>query len=299
MWEYTYKNHAFCTYNDEHRHRVSPNDEFGYHLSPIQRKIQSFVDECINSAKLIRESTDLPITVLYSGGIDSEIVMESFRLAGISIKAAFCRYENNYNKHDLKYVEKYCDYYNIKLDIVDLNLVKFWENQAYDYAELVGCITPQLLPGLWLMDQLDGCLVAATGDVEFRRQDDGVWRYIIDEGHDVSWNRFAEIRQREIVPCFPEYTSEQLYANLNLKWFKKFVNNQVKTENNTMCNKPLIYEDFNLISRPKFTGFELVQTHDQKLRDVLEENLSQYNGKLSWTWKQYVEILLGVDYANN
>lgn len=292
MWQYNFENNTYCTYNGEHRHRKSPDDVFGYHVGQIARKPKSFVEECINSAKIIRESTTSPITILYSGGIDSEIVMESFRLAGIRIRAVFCRYEKNYNQHDLKYAKQYCEAYNVKLDIIDLDLIKFWENDAYQYAELVGCQTPQLLPGLWLIDQIDGCVITGSGDIEFRRQDNGIWRDIIEESGDTCWSRFAEIRQREIISSFLEYTPEQIYANLHLPWLQQFILNKIQSENNTMCNKPIIYGDcFDLRPRPKFTGFELVDEADKRLRRILEEDFKEYSGEVHWTWNEFVEQL--------
>jgi len=289
----TYKNHTYCSYNDKRQPRKDPSEKFNYHVGNIERRPMSFLEECKNSARLIRESTSLPITVLYSGGFDSEMAMESFRLSGIKIRAAFCRYENDYNKHDLKFAQRYCERYNVPLDIIDLNLFKFWDQEVYDYARLIGCLSPQLNVFPWLMEQLDGCLVGATGDVEFKKCEDGIWRYIIEEGGDTSWNRFVDLKGMDVVPCFPEYTPEQLVANLDLPLMKKFALGQIDSENSTVCVKPEIYRSsFNLESRPKFSGFEVVMERDKVVRNILTEELGDmYNGNIRWTYYKYKEKL--------
>ena len=290
MIHYTFNNHTHCTYNNEYRHRKNKEDIFDYVVGRVSRKTKSFKEECINSARLIRDLMSEPISILYSGGFDSEITAESFRLAGIPFRAVFCKFENDYNVHEFKYVEEYCNAYGVKLDIIPLDLIKFWENEAFSYAKLIGCLTPQYTIGPWLMDQLDGCIIAATGDIEFRLQDDNVWRYTIDEGGDTCWLRFAELRKREIVPAFPEYTPEQLAAGLPL--FKGYTDH-MRPGNNTMCYKPEIYEaEFGLQSRPKYNGFEYVEEvcdiHRKKFKQALEET---YNGVVHWTYEEYEEKL--------
>lgn len=289
MIHYTYNDHAYCTYNNEPRLRKSKEDVFDYTVGKISRKPKSFKEECINSARLIQDLMTEPITLLYSGGYDSEIMVESFRLAEIPFKTAFCKFEHNYNEHEFKYVKDYCDAYGIKIDIVPLDLIKFWENDAFSYAELIGCLTPQYVVGPWLMDQLDGCLIAATGDIEFRLQDDNVWRYTIEEGGDVSWGNFAEIRNREIIASFPEYTPEQLAAGLPL--FKDYTDHKMPGSNNTMCYKPEIYKsEFDLQPRPKYSGFERVEDISAIIRAEFRRELQEmYHGVVEWTYQEYYE----------
>ena len=288
----TFNNHACCTYNGEHRHRKSNDDIFEYTIGKVTRDYKSFREECIDSAKLIKDLMSEPITILYSGGFDSEIAMESFRLAKIPVKAAFCKFDNDYNYHDYKFAKDYCDAYSIKLDEISLDLIKFWENDAFDYAKFMGCITPQLTHGPWLMDQIDGCLVASTMDIEFRRvENSNVWLDTSEESNDTCWTRFAELRGREIAPAFSQFTPEQIAAALPL--FKDFAYDKIRSSNNTMCNKPEIYSSqFNLVPRPKFTGFELVEDICDIFRKEFEKELKEYyNGIVQWTYEDYEEKL--------
>ncbi len=295
MIHHTLDNHLHCTYNGEHRHRISEHDVFDWIAGKITRRPNTFKEECIHSARLIREVMSDPITLLYSGGYDSEIMMESFRLAKIPFKTVFCKYENNLNEHDLKYAEDYCNAYGIKLEILPLDLLKFWESDAFDYARLIGSCSPHFTVLPWMMDQLDGCIIASTMDIEFRLEDDGIWRDITYESCDASWIRFAEIRQREIVPAFSQYTPEQIAASLPL--FEEYANGN-EPGNNTMCYKPYIYgPEFRLTPRPKFHGFELLEEESEILREEYRKELFIYSGVVKILYQDYERILgIGEDF---
>lgn len=294
MIHHTLNNHLHCTYNGEHRHRKSEDDAFSYVMGKTTRKPKSFKEECIHAAKLIKDMMSEPITLLYSGGFDSEIMLESFRLAKLPFSTVFCKYKNDYNKHDLKYAEEYCNNYGIKLEILPLDLLKFWENDAFNYAKLIGCLSPQFTVLPWIMDQIGGCVVASTMDIEFRLEDDGIWRDITHEGGDSCWLRFAEIRQREIVPAFSQYTPEQIAAALPL--FKEYADGYITSENNTMCCKPRIYgPEFNLKPRPKFSGFEVLDKESDVLRKEYRKELgSMYHGTIKILYEDY-ERILGIE----
>lgn len=290
MIHHSLNNHLHCTYNGENRHRISKDDVFGWTTGKITRKPGTFKEECIYAAKLINDIMSEPITLLYSGGYDSEIMVESFRLAKVSFKTIFCKYENNYNAHDFKYADDYCEAYGIKLEILPLNLLKFWENDAFEYAKLSGTYSPHFTVMPWMMDQIDGCVISSVMDTEFRREDDGIWREITHEAYDPSWIRFAEIRERELIPVFNCFTPEQSAASLPL--FKEYANDSFPRSNNTMCHKPHIYgPEFDLTPRPKFHGFELVEKEAEILRAEYRKELSMYNGVVKMLYSEYEEML--------
>ena len=81
----TYKNHFKFGYNsDWYNLRQSEEDIWHIKYGRCERDPLDFRSECVNAAKLIRESTNLPIYVCFSGGVDSEIVVRSFMEANIT-----------------------------------------------------------------------------------------------------------------------------------------------------------------------------------------------------------------------
>lgn len=57
--------------------------------------------ECIDAAPEIRKSTNKKLVLAMSGGVDSEIVAESFRLANIPFSTVICRFTIDLNSHDV------------------------------------------------------------------------------------------------------------------------------------------------------------------------------------------------------
>src|SRR5262245_46920274 len=65
--------------------------------------------ECISTARLIRDATDLDLWVLFSGGIDSEVVLQSFMFAGVPCSAAITTFRQDLNAQDVRYAVKFCE----------------------------------------------------------------------------------------------------------------------------------------------------------------------------------------------
>lgn len=74
---------------------------------------------------------NLPVEVLYSGGVDSEWVLVSCLMHKIPVVAVTLRlmyYGSPVNVADLYYAEKFCREHNVKHRIVDLEVTSFFEN---------------------------------------------------------------------------------------------------------------------------------------------------------------------------
>ena len=80
------------------------------------------------------ENTQLPIHVLYSGGIDSEFVCAVLKILKVPFTALSMKllYKGILvNEQDVYYSEKYCRESDIKQKFVDLNLENFYETGEY------------------------------------------------------------------------------------------------------------------------------------------------------------------------
>jgi len=162
----SYKNSFKFGYNGQwFNSRTSDTDVWSTSYDPISRSPADFKTECVNTAKLIRDTTDLPLDVLFSGGQDSEVVVSAFIEAGIPINVIIMRFADGYNAFDIAYAIKYCEVRGITPKFVDLNIMKFLESDAWDYAANTLCTSPPLLPHLWLIDQCDNYVVIGSGDV--------------------------------------------------------------------------------------------------------------------------------------
>jgi hypothetical protein len=108
------------------------NKAFEYNMSPFEIKFQkvarphgNWKEECLKTAQHIKNSTDKPIIVALSGGIDGEIVCRSLMESGIYFEAATFVHDGGTNDHDTIYAKKFCVDNNIKHHLLPLNIDKF------------------------------------------------------------------------------------------------------------------------------------------------------------------------------
>ena len=94
------------------------------HLKPCTQISKSFYKECIRAACILYESASSPLTLLFSGGLDSEYMINIFRDAGIKFKVAIISY-GHYNSHDTNYAYEYCNAKGITPIIVDIDIEHF------------------------------------------------------------------------------------------------------------------------------------------------------------------------------
>ena len=132
--------------------RTNAAQRYTVDFGKCQREPKSWLYENIQAARLIAESTDLPIHILYSGGIDSEVTVMSFLEAKIPITADIMFFNDNLNWHDISYAVSFCNDNNVPFRVHDLNIQQFLEGQMYDYAASTRCTSPQLCATMWLVD---------------------------------------------------------------------------------------------------------------------------------------------------
>jgi hypothetical protein len=261
--------------------RDSPDDKWFVRYGTCERRPLSFHDECLAAARTIRDSTALPIDVFFSGGIDSEVAMRSFLEAGIPIRVFCLKFANGLNSHDVEWAEKVCRKLGVSLKLVDLDILKFWENDGWDYATRTQCVSPQLLSTMWLADQTDGFCVLGSGEnfIVKRVPNDyvsgespylrSVWD-LFEKEKIAAWYRHFIVRGRDAAPGFFQYTPE-----LMLSWFLDELgcnlwNDRIFGKRNSVSSKQNFYRrHFEIEERPKYTGFEHIQDEDAKFRREL------------------------------
>ena len=100
------------------------------------------------------------VEVLYSGGLDSECILNSCIINNIPVHAITMKLTVNdciINTHDLYYSEKYCREHNIEQKIVELDVSKFFENGDYiRYLEPYSITEPHVATHFWLLNQCTG-----------------------------------------------------------------------------------------------------------------------------------------------
>jgi hypothetical protein len=100
------------------------------------------------------------VEVLFSGGLDSELVLYACMINHTPIRAITMRLLIDgipVNVYDLYYSEKFCREYNIKQTIVDLDVLRFFENGEHEkYLEPYRITQPHVATHFWLLEQCSG-----------------------------------------------------------------------------------------------------------------------------------------------
>lgn len=283
MFCYTYRNHFQFGYNGRpFTERSSASDRFTVAYGRCLRRPGDFHAECLRGARLVRDSTELPLTVLFSGGVESEMVVRSFLAAGIPIQVAILRFRGGLNQHDIHYALDYCRQAGVRPVIVDLDLLSFWENELFDYAEISHSVSPQFCTTMWLCDQVDGVPIIGGGECflaveSFEEESDGPKpaprssRWFLWEREKVaSWYRFFLHSDRPGLGGFFQYTPELMHAFLVDSWTRRLVQGRVDGVLENESTKLRVYQKhFPLQTRNKYTGFEKVMEHDRVIRSEL------------------------------
>jgi hypothetical protein len=270
--------------------RKNPEQKWVVQYGPCTKIPLNFKEECIRTAQTIyRDAGSKKINLLFSGGSDSEVVLQSFALAEIPFSVSILRFENDLNIHDISYAIIACEKWCIPYKLIDLNLLSFWENNITKYADPTYCISPQLISTMWLVDQIEGFPVMGSGECLLVKDypadyipgvspyEHSEW-YLWEREKIAAWYRHFIVRGRSGCPGFFQYTPEIILSYLQDPFVQRLTNSQIAGKLSTESSKLKIYQQhFELIDRPKYSGFERVPDQDAYFRRILTERYPHAN----------------------
>ena len=286
----SYKNHFKFGYdNTWFGARTSPEQKWVVEYGRCERSVGTFREECLLNARQIYKDAKDNVVLLFSGGVDSEVAFRSFLRSDTPFSVAILRFKYDLNIHDISYAVIICERFGVPYRIYDLDIIEFWNTRLLEYADPTYCISPQLLSTMWLADQVEGYPVLGSGECLLVKDvpDDyvpGVSPYLPSEWslHEkekiAAWYRHFIVKKRKACPGFFQYTPEVMLAYLKDPFVEKLVNNEMIGKRNTESTKLEIYKNhFDLLDRPKFSGFERVQEFDAQFRNILSERFPGTN----------------------
>lgn len=138
----------------KHTLEFGTTNKFTVELLDVQLENVSTIQDAF---RLHVDGANLPVEVLYSGGLDSECVLSTLLTLNIPIVAVTQRLLVNNaptNINDLYYSEKFCRENQIKQIIVDFHVDKFYNNGDHiPYMEPYRFTRFPAAALLWLMEQ--------------------------------------------------------------------------------------------------------------------------------------------------
>ena len=108
-------------------------ENFKIWYPPCTREPKVWTEEIKLSAKLISQTINKDIWICMSGGIDSEVVADTFKDLAIPFKALIARFEDDINKHDIIHAQRWCLQNKIEYKFFDINIIDFLKTGYKEY----------------------------------------------------------------------------------------------------------------------------------------------------------------------
>jgi hypothetical protein len=246
--------------------RYVPNKTFRTNYGKCLDTIGTYKEELLKVAQsTIDTFPNEKLTLLFSGGSDSEVVLRSYLALGYPINVVIYRYENDFNLYDVSYAVTICNTLGVDYHIIDFNLNKFYENDAERYSDLSEIDRPAALPYLNFLEVTDGIPVLGQGDPWwFRNQGTdysikGSWGYGDMEVF-TGASKFLLAINKPGIPMWFKWRPGLVWAYTNLEWFKVLTNDGIIGKSGVSSTKLQGYKEAfpDMIHRVKATGFEKI-----------------------------------------
>lgn len=253
-------------------------------FSPATRPVRSFWEEINDMADYLYANKTGKIYLLYSGGMDSEFCFNLFLEKGFDFTPVIIRLQPNHNHHDLKYALDFCESKGVTPLIYDVDFDHFVKSgKIIEVAESMECSGHQIPVTMYVASQLDGFVVMGdcppyiSPDPETK-----VWSFIEIE-HVWSILKYYKKHNVEGCPWFLTWSPELLLAYLTDPIYIALANNQVPGKLGSNTSKVQVYNrgnNFNIINRTKYTGYENVEVNEL----FKHENLKIFREQLVPKW---------------
>lgn len=265
----------------------------------VTRPVKSYYEELLDNARLIRDTFTGDLDVLFSGGIDSEIILRIYHQLKIPVNVHIFKYENNYNYIEYNIAIKVCEELGITPNIIDFNLQKFFENEAYDIWKKVYANNGAWLPHMKMTEYMDGLPIIGMGEPYWGRGPDGKWYFEMWEGPHYCAIYHRTIG-RPVISDWYEYSPEIILAHAELPIIQDLIQDKIPGKNSSWSSRLPIHQAHwpNIVDRPKLIGFEgQVPNKISLIPDFIREFNTTYaaksvkSAKYSYTEEQIHNLL--------
>lgn len=207
------------------------------------------------AAWAIHEAATEPLTIMISGGIDSQATAYAFKTAGVPARFVRARFTGGWNDHDFL-TKPFYDQHGIDVEHIDLDIVAFHEFELREWASQYANHSPHFLAHLKIASMLDGhiissgCLAAKIGKTVF-----GLVNY-----SGFALYRYAQASQKNITGYFLNYDPAFVYSVANIgSQLSEGAFYETKCALYQACGFPVLPQE------KKLHGFEHLKDHYDRL----------------------------------
>jgi len=255
------------------------------HLVGCTQQPGSYYEESIRAAKLISENASSEIVLMFSGGIDSEYMLNIFKDAEVDFRVAILSY-GVYNEHDTHFAFEYCNANGIVPVVVDVNLAQLInEDKISEIAKLSKCCAYQMCSVMEGISKIDGTIIMANGESTFTKHTQGEtagnW-YWTEHERINSYRNWYKEKNIDGTPDFLKYTPELTASYLLEPEVIQLVNDNSQRQSTVDIKLDIYNKNYDIQPRQKFTGWERLERSplfDDLIKSkFIHELKTDYNG---------------------
>ena len=176
--EFTHKNHYKFGWDDKtYNFEDKTTGKFWteYSKAEYDPGPESFRAESTRAAKLIAESAQKPLAVMFSGGLDSEVVVRSLMEAQVDFTIIISKYNyrnhTHINEYDTIYASEFAKNNKLKVKTIDIDIVDFLVNKFPPLAEKYHCDSHTWLLHTYVIGQFpDYHVICGGGDLQLQKK---------------------------------------------------------------------------------------------------------------------------------
>lgn len=198
---------------------------FGPDLEPMSKSLPFVIDyrdatphpKLTHPLKIAQEvcrqmydSLPKPLTLMVSGGVDSQAMTYAFVTAGVPVRLVMARYQpRGINDHDI--VATFYREHGLSLDFIEFDVLKFHEEEILDWGIRYQNNSPHIITHMKIASMLDSGTVISAGCV-VNREPIGTMSYSV-----FGMERYARISGQNVIGYFFNYDPHLLWAMNDLK----------------------------------------------------------------------------------
>jgi hypothetical protein len=302
QFEFTENNHIKYWYDND-QEKIFREDEWQSTSSTVgacQRTRLTFRGELIRNTKIISRKHKEPMSVFFSGGLDSEIALNAWIESKAPFRPVIVRFKNNLNIADVEQATDFCNMANLTPTFIDFDPVSFYESgewqrvakdyQSYTFYQQVLCkIAEDFAQPMITIDEVELEKVPdmdhylKTGELKLE------WVFLKKEDQDGVWRRFVAKTGIPAYNNFYTYNPETMLAFLEGYVVNKLITDQMPGKLGWTSSKNEIYSTltrYPFKKRIKRTGVECmfhiwtdVEHHSANLLFATEPRIYEFSAK--------------------
>lgn len=253
----------------------------------------SYFEEVVKTTVAMLSKNCQPVYLLYSGGMDSEYMLNVLRFLGIEFTTVVIELSPGYNRHDLEYAFLCLNKYNIKPKVITLDFDWFVKSGTINtIAEQIKCSAYQIPATLFCLLDLNGFVILGN-DPPYIKNINGIWKLEeLEAVHSII--TFFKLHSLS-GHAFPLYASAA--AQMSFLTHPRIVqlgSNQLYGKLGSNSSKVEVYNSqpyFTIEPRIKYTGYETIETSPIFLHNNIKQ-FSEYPFNGVW-YTDYLNITKG------